>query len=93
MAKAQALGDGLRLHTRLLLAQLPALLVILGLVIWGGQTVERLGAESERILAQNYRSVLAVEQMKESIERLEPAAGFELTGAEEPAPALGAEHR
>ncbi|MDP2313061.1 MAG: ATP-binding protein [Pseudomonadota bacterium] len=82
----------MRLYTRVLLAQLPALLVILALVVWGGQTVDRLGAESQRILAQNYRSVLAAERMKESIERLDSAALFRLVGSAERAAGLVTEH-
>ncbi len=83
----------MKLYTRMLLAQLPALAVILGLVVWGGRTVDRLGAESDRILAQNYRSVLAAERMKESIERLDSAALFRLIGSPERAAEVVAEHR
>ncbi|MDP2306483.1 MAG: histidine kinase dimerization/phospho-acceptor domain-containing protein [Pseudomonadota bacterium] len=82
----------MKLQTRILLAQLPALVVILVLLVWGGRTVERLGAESQRILAQNYRSVLAAERMKESIERLDSAALFGVAGSPERAEAMVAEH-
>jgi NtrC-family two-component system sensor histidine kinase KinB len=81
-----------KLHYRILLAQLPALVVILILLLWGGRTVERLGAESQRILAQNYRSVLAAERMKESLERIDSAALFRVVGSPERADALIAEH-
>lgn len=82
----------MKLQYRILLAQLPALVVILVLLVWGGRTVERLGAESQRILAQNYRSVLAAERMKESIERLDSAALFAVAGSPERADALISAH-
>ena len=76
------------LQSRILLAQLPALTVVLVLLLWGGFTVDHLGAASQRILADNYRSVLAAQRMKESIERLDSAALFEVTGESERAAAL-----
>jgi signal transduction histidine kinase len=83
----------MRLHTRLLLAQLPALAVVLVLLVWGGQTVARLGAQSQRILADNYRSVVAAERMKEAVERLDSAAMFRMLGHAEDADRMVAEHR
>lgn len=71
----------MKLQYRILLAQLPAILVILLLLLWGSRTVDRLGAESDRILAENYRSVLAAERMKESIERLDSAALLRAAGS------------
>lgn len=63
----------MKLQTRILLAQLPALVVIGVLFVWGGRTVNRLGVESQRIAAENYRSVLAAEEMQAAIARLETA--------------------
>lgn len=70
----------MKLQYRILLVQLPALSVIIILLVWGRQTVGRLGAESDRILADNYRSVLAAERMKASLERLNTAAVFAVMG-------------
>ena len=48
----------------------------------------RLGEQARLVLADNYRSVLAAERMKESAERLNSAALFRLT--EHPGPAADA---
>lgn len=71
------------LRTKLLLAQAPlgivlALVCILSLVI-----VSSLGSHSQTILKDNYRSVLAAQRMKESIERMDSAALFLLAGQQE----------
>jgi signal transduction histidine kinase len=76
------------LRARILFAQLPALLVVLLLLGWGSTTVDRLGAQGQRILADNYRSVLAAERMKEAIERLDSAALFRVAGHDAEADAL-----
>src|SRR5678815_5123936 len=52
-----------------------------------------LGQAGERILADNYRSVLAAQRMKESIERLDSGALFLVIGERERGLALAAEHR
>lgn len=80
------------LRARILLAQVPALLVVLALLGWGGQVLDALGARSQVILVENYRSVLAAERMKESIERIDSAAHFRMAGRVEAADALVAEH-
>jgi two-component system, NtrC family, sensor histidine kinase KinB len=68
------------LRARLLLAVAPlgAALVVLGVV--SVLSVTRLGESSSRILTDNYRSVLAAQRMKESIERLDSAALFLVAG-------------
>lgn len=66
----------MRLQTRVLLAQLPALVVVVLLLVFGGATVERLGGQGPAVLRDNYRSVLAAQRMKESVERLDSAALF-----------------
>lgn len=81
------------LRARMLIAQLPALLVVLALLVWGGRMLDALGARSQVILAENYRSVLAAERMKESIERLDSSAHFRLAGRTEAADALLDQHR
>jgi len=71
------------LRTKLLLALLP-LLVALGVaVIAGGLTTTALGKSSRRIFDDNYRSVLAAQRMKESIERMDSAAMFAVAGRPE----------
>ncbi|MDP2310657.1 MAG: ATP-binding protein [Pseudomonadota bacterium] len=83
----------MKLQSRILLAQLPALLVMAVMLIFGGVTVERLGEQGRSVLAENYRSVLAAERMKESLERLDSAALFRIAGETARADALVERHR
>ena len=59
------------LRRKLLLAQAPlaAVLGILGAIAL--RTLSDLGQSSERILQDNYRSVLAAQRMKEALERID----------------------
>jgi len=68
------------LRTKLLLAQAPlaAGLALVGLVALN--TLQTLGRSSERILQDNFRSVLAVQRMKEAAERIDSAALFRAAG-------------
>jgi len=81
------------LRTRLLIAQAPlavALAVVAGITV---VTTSALGHAGERILADNYRSVLAAQRMKESIERLDSGALFVVIDERDRGLALAAEHR
>jgi two-component system, NtrC family, sensor histidine kinase KinB len=70
----------LTLRTRLLLAQGP-LAVALALVgVMSVATLTDLAKSGPRILADNYRSVLAAQRMKEAIERMDSAALFLVIG-------------
>ncbi|MFL5311216.1 MAG: ATP-binding protein [Myxococcales bacterium] len=71
------------LRTRLLLAQLPlaAGLALLGFVAL--RTLDALGRSSQRILQDNYRSVLAAQRMKDALERVDSAALFRAAGQPE----------
>jgi signal transduction histidine kinase len=71
------------LRRRLLLASLPLAAALAVLSLWVVTTVRHLGEISQTILAQNFRSVLAAERMKESLERLDSAALFAATGRAE----------
>lgn len=81
------------LRLKLLLAQLPLAiaLVLVGLV--STFAVDALGDTSRRILSDNYRSVLAAQRMKESVERLDSAALFRIAGDPDKADSLVAVHR
>jgi signal transduction histidine kinase len=68
------------LRSKLLLAQAPLAIVLLLLGIASVGTVATLGQSSQRILKDNYRSVLAAQRMKESLERLDSAAVFRVAG-------------
>jgi PAS domain S-box-containing protein len=60
-------------RTKLLLAQLPLAIAVVLLGIVATRTLSSLGAESGRILQDNYRSVLAAESMKDALERMQDA--------------------
>jgi signal transduction histidine kinase/HAMP domain-containing protein len=71
------------LRTRLVLAQAPLALTLVGIGLAALLTVSELGRAGNEVLANNYRSVLAVERMKESLERLDSAALFIVAGEAE----------
>ena len=68
-----------------------AALVVLG--AWGAWRLHDMGKVSRRIISENYDSVVAAEEMKESLERQDSAALFALLGARERALAQLREHR
>jgi NtrC-family two-component system sensor histidine kinase KinB len=73
----------LKLQTKLLLALAP---LALGLALVGlvsVNTFDALGRSSQRILQDNYRSVLAAQRMKEAAERVDSAAVFRAAGRPE----------
>src|SRR5215470_3496642 len=72
------------------------LVFITALVILGGWSAYRLremGDVSRQIIANNYDSVVAAQEMKESLERQDSAAVFFLLGAHDRALAQMQEHR
>ena len=68
-----------------------AALVLLG--GWGAWRLRDMGDVSRRIISNNYDSVVAAQNMKESLERQDSAALFALLGARERAAAQLREHR
>jgi PAS domain S-box-containing protein len=68
-----------------------AALVLLG--GWGAWRLREMGGVSRRIISNNYDSVVAAQEMKESLERQDSAALFVLLGAREKAAAQLREHR
>ena len=67
-----------------------ALLVLGG---WSAWRLREMGSVSRRIISNNYDSVVAAQEMKESLERQDSAALFALLGAREKAIAQLREHR
>jgi len=71
------------LRSKLLLAQAPLALVLALLGVVALRTLSELGRSSQRILKDNYRSVLAAQRMKDALEQMdrkrspEAAAQFE----------------
>jgi signal transduction histidine kinase len=68
------------LKGRLLAAQAPLALALAFVGVVSGAVTTRLGEQSRLIIADNYRSALAAERMKESLERLDSSALFLLAG-------------
>jgi two-component system, NtrC family, sensor histidine kinase KinB len=69
---------------------------VVALVVLGGWSAFRLremGQVSRRIISNNYDSVVAAQEMKESLERQDSAGVFALLGARERAMAQLREHR
>ena len=81
------------LKTRLLVGYgvFIAALVVLG--AWSAWRLHDMGKVSRRIISENYDSVVAAEEMKESLERQDSAALFALLGARERALTQLREHR
>ena len=68
------------LKAKLLLAQAPLAVALALLGIFSGAVTRRLGQEARLVLADNFRSVLAAERMKDALERMNDAALFRLAG-------------
>lgn len=83
----------MNLRTKLILGYLifVAALVLLG--GWSAWRLREMGGVSRRIIANNYDSVVAAQEMKESLERQDSAALFALLGARDKAMAQLSEHR
>jgi signal transduction histidine kinase/HAMP domain-containing protein len=81
------------LRSRLLLAQVPLAVALIAVATLSVVSSNMLGQAGTRILADNYRSVLAAQRMKESIERLDSAALFLVIGERDRGLALIREHR
>lgn len=71
------------LRRKLLFAQAPLALAMILVGILAMRSNAELGRRSEDILKDNYRSVVAAQRMKESIERMDSAALFRLAGRAE----------
>jgi hypothetical protein len=70
----------MKLRTKLLLGYAGFVLALGVLGTWSARTLNQMSAVSGRIIAENYDSVVAAQDMKESLERQDSAALFELQG-------------
>ncbi len=84
-------GPGLR--TKLAVGFVALLAVLLAVGVESISLLDRLGGSIDVILRENYRSVIACERMKESLERMDSGALFALAGEAQQGRALAAEHR
>src|ERR1700720_3067900 len=83
----------MKLRTKLLLGYAGFVLALGVLGAWSARTLSQMSAVSSRIISENYDSVVAAQDMKESLERQDSAALFELLGQHERALQQAAEHR
>src|SRR5689334_19249955 len=81
------------LRTKLLLGYLVFVVALVALGAWSAWRLREMGGVSRRIIANNYDSVVAAEEMKENLERQDSAALFALQGATDKARAQLSEHR
>ena len=81
------------LRTKLIAGYLVFLCAVAALGGWSIWQLERMGAVARRILAENYASVVAAQDMKESLERQDSAALFALLDRRERADRQLREHR
>src|SRR6202008_3680025 len=82
---------GLRL--KLLLSYLIFVTALIVLGGWRAWRLREMGGVSRRITSNNYDSVVAAQEMKESLERQDSAALFALLGVRDKAEAQLREHR
>ncbi len=83
----------MKLRTKLLLGYAGFVLALGILGSWSARTLSQMSAVSGRIIAENYDSVVAAQDMKESLERVDSAALFDLLGQRDRASRQAAEHR
>ena len=81
------------LRTKLLAGYAIFIAALMLLGAWSAWRLHDMGKVSRRIISENYDSVVAAQEMKESLERQDSAALFALLGAREKALAQLREHR
>src|SRR5262245_10544918 len=82
----------MNLRNKLLLSFLIFIAALVSLGAWSALTPSDLGEVSQRINSNNYDSVLAAQDTKESLERMDSAALFLLLGNRDRAMAQFKEH-
>ncbi len=83
----------MNLRNKLLLSFLIFIAAILAVGVWSAWRLRELGGVSQRIISNNYDSVVAAQDMKESLERMDSAALFLLLGDRDRAMAQFNQHR
>jgi signal transduction histidine kinase len=71
------------LRTKLLIGLTPLLVLMIGLGVWAIVMFSHLGGKIDVILRENYRSVVAAENMKEALERMDSSALFAISGRDD----------
>ena len=70
----------MKLRTKLLLGYTGFILALGVLGAWSARTLSQMSAVSGRIISENYDSVVAAQDMKESLERQDSAARIRAAG-------------
>src|SRR5258707_5785291 len=83
----------MKLRTKLLLGYSGFILALGLLGAWSARTLSQMSAVSGLIISENYDSVVAAQDMKESLERQDSAALFELLGQHDRAARQVGDHR
>lgn len=83
----------MNLRTKLIVSYLIFIAALVMLGGWSALRLRDMGDVSRRIISDNYDSVVAAQEMKESLERQDSAAVFALLGARERALGQMREHR
>jgi NtrC-family two-component system sensor histidine kinase KinB len=83
----------MNLRTKLLAGYLVFVAALIVLGGWSAWRLREMGSVSRNIISNNYDSVIAAQNMKESLERQDSAAVFALLGARERAITQLREHR
>jgi len=83
----------MNLRNKLLLSFLIFIAALVALGAWGAWRLRELGGVSQGIISHNYDSVIAAQDMKESLERMDSAALFLLLGNRDRAMAQFDQHR
>src|SRR6476659_8599198 len=81
------------LRTKLLTGYMIFVAALMALGGWSAWRLREMGDVSRRIISNNYDSVVAAQEMKESLERQDSAALFALLGARDKAVDQLREHR
>jgi NtrC-family two-component system sensor histidine kinase KinB len=77
------LKRGLMLRNRIILGLAPIFILLIAMGIYAVSLFAKLGGAVDVILRENFRSVLAAQNMKEAAERMDSALFFSLVGEEE----------
>src|ERR1700741_4984713 len=78
--QASSAPRGLGLPTKLTLGFVVLLAILIAVGVESISLLDRLGGAIDVILRENYKSVIACEQMKEALERMDSGALFALAG-------------
>lgn len=83
---------GIGLRTKLVLGFVALLAILIAVGVESISLLDRLGGSIDVILRENYKSVIACERMKESLERMDSGALFSLAGEAQQGRALVAQN-